>query len=70
MTKQCCKCQRVEHNGIWRPRRLTAERRDVTHGYCPECYRIALADIDAYIMGSVGGGRVTRRFAAPQRLHA
>lgn len=69
MTKKCCKCERVEHNGVWEARRIVAERRSVTHGYCPDCYAVAMAEIETYILARGAGVRDGRRLSGAQGLH-
>jgi hypothetical protein len=69
MTKKCCKCQRVEHNGVWEARWIAAERRAVTHGYCPDCYAVAMAEIENYILARGASGRDGRRPSGAQGLH-
>ena len=52
MTKQCCKCGRVEHDGVWESQRVKpVDRWSVTHGYCPECFSVALAEIEVFLVG-------------------
>lgn len=69
MTKKCCKCQRVEHNGVWEVRRIAAERLTVTHGYCPDCYAVAMAEIETYIRGRGAIVRDGRRPSGTHTLH-
>jgi len=45
MTKICCVCHRVEKGRHWREdyRFATGER--VTHGYCPLCFDVIMAEL-------------------------
>ena len=69
MTKKCCKCERVEHDGVWEIRRIAGERRAVTHGYCPDCYAVAMAEIESYIQVRGSGFGDGRWLSGTQDLH-
>ncbi len=45
MTKICCVCQRVENGSHWREEYEFAENERVTHGYCPLCFDIIMAEL-------------------------
>lgn len=45
MRRMCCVCQRTERDGEWLPVPAQADDEPVTHGYCPECYALVMAEI-------------------------
>jgi len=52
MIEQCCVCRRVKigeefPNAIWVDSKIMGFLlpNDITHGYCPECYKVALSEI-------------------------
>ena len=49
MTRMCCVCSKVEQGGSWRPLHQLSADRQVTHGYCPECYAVTMAEIEEFI---------------------
>ena len=49
MTRMCCVCNKVEQGGQWRANRTLPDSEPVTHGYCPECYIGAMAEIEEFI---------------------
>lgn len=55
MRRICCVCQRIEQEGEWRSVLLLAEDELVTHGYCPECFEEAMAEV-AELVGEWAGG--------------
>ena len=71
MTKQCCKCGRVEDNGVWKSSRLAPlDGWRVTHGYCPECFDQALAEIETIVRAKAKGVRDGCRLpTTPARHH-
>jgi hypothetical protein len=49
MTRMCCVCNKVEQGGQWQINPTLPEAEPVTHGYCPECYIGAMAEIKEFI---------------------
>ncbi len=49
MTRMCCVCRRVEQKGRWHRLIRSNEEELVTHGYCPECFAVTMAEIQRYI---------------------
>lgn len=49
MIRMCCVCQRVEQGREWRYVETLAADAQVTHGYCPQCFVQAMADIETVI---------------------
>lgn len=49
MTRVCCVCNKVEQGGQWQANRSLPVSEPVTHGYCPECYIGAMAEIEEFI---------------------
>jgi hypothetical protein len=45
MTKICCVCQRVEHGSHWREDYQFGKGERVTHGYCPLCFDVIMAEL-------------------------
>jgi hypothetical protein len=45
MTKICCVCQRVEHGSHWREDYTFDKGERVTHGYCPLCFDVIMAEL-------------------------
>jgi len=45
MTKICCVCQRVEHGSHWQEDYEFGQGERVTHGYCPLCFDIIMAEL-------------------------
>lgn len=45
MTKICCVCQRVEHGMHWKNDYIFAANERVTHGYCPLCFDVIMAEL-------------------------
>ncbi len=45
MTKICCVCQRVENGSHWKEEYEFAENERVTHGYCPLCFDVIMAEL-------------------------
>jgi len=45
MTKICCVCQRVEHGRHWREDYTFGKGERVTHGYCPLCFDVIMAEL-------------------------
>lgn len=61
MTRKCCRCERVEQGGRWLlPGTAPAGREPVTHGYCPDCYRVLLAEIETLSRGRRAAARIDR----------
>ena len=44
MTKICCVCKRVERGDHWKNDYVFAPAERVTHGYCPLCFDVVLAE--------------------------
>ena len=49
MTKICCVCQRVEDGPHWREEYQFAPGERITHGYCPLCFDVVMADLTEYV---------------------
>ena len=49
MTRMCCVCNKIEQGGEWRPFRPLVAAELVTHGYCPQCFVSAMAEVEDYI---------------------
>ncbi len=49
MTRMCCVCAKVEHEGQWRLGHRPSKNERVTHGYCPRCYLKVMEDINRFI---------------------
>lgn len=45
MTKICCVCKRVERGLHWHEGYDFAPEERISHGYCPLCYDIVMADL-------------------------
>jgi hypothetical protein len=45
MTKICCVCNRVEHGTHWKNDYEFAANERVTHGYCPLCFDVIMAEL-------------------------
>ena len=45
MTKICCVCQRVEKGSHWRKDYQFGKGERVTHGYCPLCFDVIMAEL-------------------------
>lgn len=45
MTKICCVCQRVENGAHWKNDYEFADNERVTHGYCPLCFDVIMAEL-------------------------
>jgi len=45
MTKICCVCQRVEKGSHWREDYQFGQGERVTHGYCPLCFDVIMAEL-------------------------
>ena len=45
MTKICCICNRVEHQGRWITVDVLPGTEQLTHGYCPTCFLDVMEDI-------------------------
>ena len=43
MTTVCCVCRRIRGEQGWLERRRSQDEGRLSHGYCPECYRQAMA---------------------------
>jgi hypothetical protein len=48
MRRVCCVCHKTLSNGSWQHVAAVADE-PVTHGYCPECFAEAMAEIQAVI---------------------
>jgi hypothetical protein len=46
MTKICCVCKRVEHGDHWKNDYVFAPTERVSHGYCPLCFDVVLAEFE------------------------
>jgi len=49
MTKICCVCQRVEDGPHWKDEYEFAPGERITHGYCPLCFDVVMADLTDYL---------------------
>lgn len=50
---KCCVCKRVKTDNGWHYQFVPLETDEsVSHGYCPACYRKALAKIEAMVVGN------------------
>ena len=54
MHVQCCVCGRVRSGERWASPRAPLPG-SVSHGFCPECYRRAMAELDTVFVGSHPG---------------
>ncbi len=45
MTKICCVCQRVENGAHWKNDYEFGDNERVTHGYCPLCFDVIMAEL-------------------------
>ncbi|WP_310600988.1 hypothetical protein [Desulfobulbus sp.] len=48
MIRICCVCHRVERQGTWHAGLFLAEHQRLTHGYCPDCFAEAMAEIEEF----------------------
>jgi len=46
MIRMCCVCHQVERDGVWVPVSFLSENELVTHGYCPQCFVGAMAEVE------------------------
>jgi hypothetical protein len=46
MIRMCCVCQRVEQGQEWRSADTLSSDTEVTHGYCPQCFAGAMAELE------------------------
>lgn len=49
MMRKCCVCHKVEQGGEWRTRFPLVDDNLMTHGYCPQCFVVALAEIEDFL---------------------
>ncbi len=45
MTKICCVCRRVDNGTHWKDDYEFADNERVTHGYCPLCFDVIMAEL-------------------------
>lgn len=64
MMRVCCVCHAVERDGAWEPVAPFPENELVTHGYCPECFDEAMAEMDGVAEALVAGGLTLQGRAA------
>lgn len=64
MMRVCCVCHKVERDGAWDSVTCFPENELVTHGYCPECFDEAMAEIDGLTGALVAGGLTSPGWAA------
>ena len=57
MRRICCVCQRIEQEGEWRSDLFLSEDQMVTHGYCPECFGEAMAEVEELMGEGVTGAQ-------------
>ncbi len=57
MRRICCVCQRIEQEGEWRSALFLSVDEMVTHGYCPECFDEAMAEIEELVSEVATGMR-------------
>lgn len=50
MRRMCCVCHKTYSNGAWRHMPVAIDE-PVTHGYCPECFAEAMAEMQSVIAG-------------------
>ena len=44
----CCVCTKQQESDGWK-RKPVSHQHDYSHGYCPECYEVAMAEVNQYI---------------------
>lgn len=49
MLRVCCVCNKVEQDNRWAADYSYTGKERVTHGYCPSCYVVAMAEIAVFI---------------------
>lgn len=64
MMRVCCVCHKVERDGSWESVACFPGNELVTHGYCPECFDEAMAEIDGVAGALVAGGLTSPGWAA------
>jgi hypothetical protein len=64
MMRMCCVCHKVEREGAWESVACLPENELVTHGYCPECFVEAMAEINELTGALVAGGLTFPGWAA------
>ncbi len=45
MTKICCVCKRVEQGLHWQEGLVFPENEQTSHGYCPRCFDVVMAEL-------------------------
>ncbi|MBU0731240.1 MAG: hypothetical protein KKE17_11850 [Proteobacteria bacterium] len=55
MTLICCLCQRIKCSGGW-IEQVAPPGKNISHGYCPECFQFALQKLRADILSKRFGG--------------
>jgi len=45
MQKICCVCKKTKHGDRWVSRLVSGKARELSHCYCPRCYRRAMKQI-------------------------
>lgn len=56
MTRVCCVCERVEQGNRWASDYTFSSDERVTHGYCPSCFLVAMAEIAEFVEQKHGLG--------------
>lgn len=56
MIRVCCVCRRIETNGTWETRTCLPDHQWITHGYCPECFAEAMAEVEVLVGELTAGG--------------
>jgi len=67
MRRICCVCQRIEQEGEWRSALFLSVDEMVTHGYCPECFDEAMAEVEELIGEWAGGVLPSSGWSTMQR---
>jgi hypothetical protein len=57
MRRVCCVCQRIEQEGEWLSALFLSVDEMVTHGYCPECFDEAMAEVEELVGELATGAR-------------
>jgi len=55
MIRMCCACRRIEREGEWLLAAVLVPPAQITHGYCPECFVVAMAEIKHAVDGYANG---------------
>lgn len=60
MVKKCCDCKRINIDNHWTAASLINCQTNITHAYCPHCYRELMKRLRLY-SGRLSGLGVRRR---------